>query len=80
MRGRWARAAARYGQVKDSAPGWSRLTACAETLIARPPARPCAPPAGKKALAISQAGPYDEAAVRARIEALVADNGVVVFR
>ncbi|KAI3433356.1 hypothetical protein D9Q98_003174 [Chlorella vulgaris] len=35
--------------------------------------------AGKKALAIAQAGQYDEAATRAKIDAWIANNPVVVF-
>ena len=35
--------------------------------------------AGKKALAKAQAGEYDAPAVRAKVEALIADNAVMVF-
>jgi hypothetical protein len=35
--------------------------------------------AGKKALAKAQAGEYDAAATRAKIQGLIADNKVLVF-
>ena len=38
------------------------------------------PTPGKKALAIAQAGDYDVAAVKARVDAAIADNAVMVFR
>jgi len=34
---------------------------------------------GKKALAVAQAGSYDEASVKAKMEAMIADNPVMIF-
>lgn len=34
---------------------------------------------GKKALAVAQAGSYDEAAVKAKVDAMIADNPVMMF-